>query len=248
MESIGENIMIPHYIHYCWFGGNEKPEMVLKCIDSWKKYFPGWEIIEWSEKNYDINKCQYVIDAYRLEKWAFVSDYVRFDVLNQFGGIYLDVDVEFIKEIPIDYLTYSCFAGFEKAGEVSPGLIFAVEPKHWFLKDILDSYKNDRFYYNSDGIYETVNTRTSNILKRYGLIQNNKYQVVKGIHIFPSEYFCGYDTDIREPEITNNTICWHHYLGSWNQKTIKMKLQDVVKNIIGKSNYKKLVMLKRKIK
>lgn len=240
--------MIPKLIHYCWFGGAEKPEIVKQCIESWKKYFPDWKICEWNESNYDINKCQYIKDAYQLRKWAFVSDFARFDILNQYGGIYVDVDVEFIKKIPEKYLKYSCFTGFEGAGEVNPGLIFAVEPHHWFVKTVLESYKHDRFYYNEKGIYKTVNTRTTEILCRYGLKQNNQYQVIQGIHIFPSEYFCGYDTDIREPEITNNTVCWHHYLGTWSQKTIKIVLQDFLKKIIGEKLYKKLVLAKRNIK
>lgn len=240
--------MIPHIIHYFWFGGAEKPKVVLDCIESWKRYFPGWEIKEWNEENYNINKCQYMIDAYQLKKYAFVSDYARFDVLNEYGGIYLDVDVEFIKPLPSSFLEQECFAGFEGAGEVNPGLIFASEPHYWFTKKILDTYNNDRFFFNKDGIYRTVNTRTSEILNEYGLIKNNQYQVVKGIHIYPSEYFCGYDTDIRESVITEKTICWHHYLGSWNQKNIKTKLQDFLKHVIGKRNYKKLVLMRRKLR
>lgn len=240
--------MIPHIIHYIWFGGAEKPKVVLECIESWRRFFPGWEIKEWNESNYNINKCQYMIDAYQLKKYAFVSDYARFDVLYEYGGIYLDVDVEFIKPLPADFLEHECIAGFEGSGEVSPGLIFAAVPHYWFTKGILETYQNDRFLFNKDGIYRTVNTRTSEILNQYGLKKNNQYQVVNGIHIYPSEIFCGYDTDIREPVITEDTICWHHYLGSWNRKSIKTKMQDFLKSVIGKKNYKKLVLLKRSLK
>lgn len=240
--------MIPHIIHYFWFGGAPKPEVVIKCIDSWKEYFPDWEIKEWNEANYDIKQNKYMVDAYSLKKYAFVSDYARFDILYKHGGIYVDVDVEFIKRIPEELLQLNCFTGFQGTGEVSPGLIFAVEPNHWLCKEILDSYNNERFIYNEKGIYKTINMRTSEILEKYGLLKQNEYQKVKDIHIFPSEYFCGYDTDIREPIITNNTICWHHYLGSWGQKNIKRKLQDILKKVIGKESYKRLILLKRKIK
>ena len=108
--------MIPHIIHYIWFGGAEKPKVVLECIESWRRFFPGWEIKEWNESNYNINKCQYMIDAYQLKKYAFVSDYARFDVLYEYGGIYLDVDVEFIKPLPADFLEHECIAGFEGSG------------------------------------------------------------------------------------------------------------------------------------
>lgn len=240
--------MIPHIIHYCWFGENTKSKMIMLCIESWQKFFPNWEIIEWNESNYDINKNQYLRDAYELKKWAFVSDYARFDVLREYGGIYLDVDVEFIKPLPDYMLKYQCFSGFQKSGEVSPGLIFGSIPNHWFLDEILETYNNDRFVYNKDGIYKTVNTRTSEILSQYGLLIEDSFQTIVDIHIFPSEFFCAYDTDIREPEITDKTICWHHYLGSWNQKATKTKLQDILKKIVGVNNYRKILLLKRKIK
>ena len=90
---------IPHIIHYFWFGNNEKPRIVLDCIDSWKKFFPGWKIIEWNEDNYNIDKSSYTKEAYSQRKWAFVSDYARFDVLYEYGGIYLDTDAEVIKDL-----------------------------------------------------------------------------------------------------------------------------------------------------
>lgn len=240
--------MIPHIIHYCWFGRNTKPQIAIECISTWKKFFEGWEIKEWNEDNYDLSGIPYIEDAYRLKKWAFVSDYVRLDVLYKYGGIYLDIDVEFIKPLPEGYLNYRGFAGFECTGVVSPGLIFGVEKGNELIGKVVDSYKNDRFQYNKNGIYKTINMRITEILEHDGLKRNGEYQVIDEIHIFPSEYFCGYDTDIREPLITEKTICWHHYLGSWSQNSVKIKMQDALKNFIGKDNYKKLILLKRKIK
>lgn len=230
--------MIPKVIHYCWFGRNEKPQVALECISTWRKYFLGWKIIEWNEDNYDMSGVQYIEDAYKLKKWAFVSDLVRLDVLYKYGGIYLDIDVEFIKPLPDAFLNYRGFMGFEHTKTIAPGLIFGVEKNNSFVKMILDSYDGERFYYNKNGIYKTINTRITEALLEQGLIKNNKYQVVGDFQIFPSEYFCGYNTDIREPEITENTICWHHYLGSWSNPSIKMKLQDCLKRIIGVKNYK----------
>ena len=91
--------VIPKIIHYCWFGGNELSELAKKCISSWRKYCPDYEIIEWNESNFDINLCQYVREAYKEKKWAFVSDYARFWILYNFGGIYMDTDVELITSI-----------------------------------------------------------------------------------------------------------------------------------------------------
>lgn len=239
--------MIPKIIHYCWFGRNNKSQEILDCLDSWKRFFPGWEIKEWNEDNYDISKYPYASDAYALKKWAFVSDIVRLDVLYEYGGVYLDVDVEFIKPLPEEYLSYTGFCGFEHTAIVAPGLIFAIQPKQQFIKNVLDSYQNEHFELNKKGVYKTINMRITNILEEEGLERNNKMQDINGIVVFPSEYFCGYDTDIHEPEITEKTICWHHYLGSWVKPTLKMKCQNVLKRIVGKKIYRRLLYLKRKI-
>ncbi len=240
--------MIPKIIHYCWFGKEKMPEVAIECIKTWKKFFPDWKVIEWNEDNYDLSEIQYIKDAYSLKKWAFVSDLVRLDVLYRYGGIYLDIDVEFIKPLPANYLNFKGFMGFEYTYTIAPGLIFGVEKENSFIKEILDSYVNERFYYNKNGIYKTINLRITDALEKKGLVKNNQYQIIDGFHIFPSEYFCGYNTDIREPEITEKTICWHHYLGSWSDPSLKMKTQDVLKKTIGVDNYKKILYCIRKIR
>ena len=101
--------MIPHKIHYCWFGYNKKPKLIEKCIASWKKYLPDWEIIEWNESNYDVYKNAYISEAYRQKKWAFVADFARFDILNEHGGVFLDTDVELLRPIPEAFLEYEAF-------------------------------------------------------------------------------------------------------------------------------------------
>lgn len=103
---------IPHVIHYCWFGNNPKPKLVTDCISTWKKYFPDWEIKEWNEDNYNVRAIPYIQEAYEAKKWAFVADYARFDILYQYGGIYLDSDVEFIKPLPPQFLQLKGFTGF----------------------------------------------------------------------------------------------------------------------------------------
>lgn len=240
--------MIPKIIHYCWFGKKTKSPEIIECISSWKKFFKGWEIIEWNEDNFDLSKYTYALDAYKCKKWAFVSDVVRLDVLEKYGGIYLDVDVEFIRTLPCNYLNYEGILGFEHTHTIAPGLIFGIEKGSPFVSNILSSYNDERFTINNDGIYKTINTRITDYLIERGLILDNKFQVIDGIAIFPSEYFCGYDTDIREPDITKNTICWHHYLGSWSNISFKQKAQNKLKRIIGAQLYKKLIILNRKIR
>src|SRR5215510_15199585 len=113
--------MIPKIIHYCWFGGNPLSELALKCIASWKKYFPNYEIKEWNESNYDVHKIPYTSEAYNAKKYAFVSDYARFDILYQYGGIYFDVDVEVIKQFG-DILNDTGFMGMETLSGCNAGL------------------------------------------------------------------------------------------------------------------------------
>ena len=115
--------MIPKIIHYCWFGGNPLPEDAKKYIESWRKYCPGYEIKEWNESNFDINCCDYVREAYEAKKWAFVSDYARFYILYQYGGLYFDTDVEMIRPL-FSILQKGSFMGMEVNSPacVAPGL------------------------------------------------------------------------------------------------------------------------------
>ena len=104
--------MIPKVIHYCWFGGNSLPEEAKRCIESWKKYCPDYKIIEWNENNYDVNSNEYMKAAYKEKKWAFVSDYARIDVVYKYGGIYMDTDVELVKELD-SFLKDRMYCGWE---------------------------------------------------------------------------------------------------------------------------------------
>ncbi|MBE5965890.1 MAG: hypothetical protein E7255_02810 [Lachnospiraceae bacterium] len=235
---------IPHRIHYCWFGEGEKPEIVKECIASWQKYMPDWEIIEWNEKNYDLRKNNFMKKAYACKKWAFVSDYARFDILNQYGGIYFDTDVEMLKELPKEILEYAAFSGVEWAGKVSPGLVFGCEKNFPLLNEILAIYNKAVFDAKK---LKTVNELVTDILLKKGFVKDNSFQVIEGLAVFPKEIFCGYNTDIREPAIVPETIAYHHYLGSWVKPALKVKLQDRLKKRIGVQRYSQLLFLKRRI-
>ena len=127
-------------IHYCWFGGAPFPELVIKCMESWKRFCPDYEIIEWNESNFDIHCCKYVEQAYEAKKWAFVSDYCRFFVLYNYGGIYMDTDVELIKSL--NGLPQN-FVGFENKSTCNSGLIRGAVALDSVCKMMLDSYNND---------------------------------------------------------------------------------------------------------
>lgn len=213
--------MIPKVIHYCWFGGKKLPDDVLKCIESWKKYAPEYEIIEWNENNYDVNVCTYVKEAFMKKKWAFVSDFARYDILYKYGGIYFDTDVQMIKSID-DIVDKGPFMGFEcKKDEktewlVSPGIGIAAYPGMDLYRRIIDFYKNQKFILEDNTLNPlTVCDYTTNILKADGLKPQNTIQKIDGIYIYPTEYFCPKNYFTGELDITDNTRTIHHYTSSW---------------------------------
>ena len=205
---------IPKIIHYCWFGGNPLPELALKCIESWKKFCPDYKIIEWNEKNFDINYNVYVKEAYETKKWAFVSDVARLYALVTVGGVYMDTDVELIK--PIDcFLEYEAFSGFESVGRMPTG-IMASEKDSSFMIKLLKDYDGERFL-REDGSYDN----TSNVIRitkacmEAGFSKKNVKQTYDGFTLFPSEYFCPMSYETRQLELTDNTYAIHHFNGSW---------------------------------
>ena len=206
---------IPKTIHYCWFGGNPLPDLAKKCIASWRKFCPDNEIKEWNEKNYDVRKIPYIAQAYDAKKYAFVSDYARFDILYEYGGIYLDTDVELIK--PLDkIINQGAFLGLEAPRLINAGLGMATPAKTPILREILNSYQSDIFT-NTDGSYnlKTVVTRVSDIFKKHGFSDKTEFQKVAGFTIYPIEYFCPKNILTGELFITNNTYSIHHFDASW---------------------------------
>ena len=206
--------MIPKKIHYCWFGGNPLPEDAKKYIESWKKYCPDYEIIEWNESNFDINSNIYVKEAYESKKWAFVTDYVRLYAMYNYGGIYMDTDVEVLK--PLDpFLKHEAFSGFETSDYIPTGIMAC--KKHFDLfKELLDYY-NDRHFILKNGQFDTTTNviTITNICKKYGLKPNNTYQEVRGFALYPNDYFCPKSHVTGEIKTTDNTVTIHHFAGSW---------------------------------
>ncbi len=224
---------IPKIIHCCWFGGNPLPELAQKCIASWKKFLPDYEIKEWNEENYDIRKIPYIAQAYDAKKYAFVSDYARFDILYQQGGLYFDTDVEVIK--PLDeILKRGAFAGVERAGSLAAGLGLASPAASPVYKEILDSYKNSSFI-KDDGSMDltTVVTRVSDIFKKHGFTDKNEIQTVAGVTVYPTEYFCPKDYVSGKINITRNTHTIHWYDGSW-LSPVDLKVNAYIQKTLSK--------------
>ena len=230
--------------------GNSKPPLVKKCIQSWKKYCPDYEIIEWNESNYDISKNIYMKQAYEAKKWAFVTDYMRLDIIYEHGGIYLDTDVELIKNID-DLLSNEAFAGIESINEnennVALGLGFGAEKGHPLIGNMRSCYDELQFL-NSDNTYNMVAIPVyiTNFLKQLGYENQNKLQKLQGITIYPSEYFCPKSWTTGVKRITRHTYSIHHYSASWyDEKRTTGKIQpEPIKTMF--RAYRKLVAVNDK--
>lgn len=235
---------IPKIIHYIWIGNNEKPEKVKECIKSWKKYMSDYKIIEWNENNFNIGESNYALEAYKNKKWAFVSDYMRFKILYDFGGIYLDTDVEFLRKLPKEILDNNSFTGVEFSKKIAPGLIYGCCKHDKIAKYMIDQY--ERIKFDNKNII-TVNEVITKYLKKFNFKEDNTFQIIEDLAIYPDDFFCGYDQDVNEIKITKNTITVHHYLGTWCKKGIKHKLQYYIKKIFGIETYRKMLYLKRRV-
>ena len=218
---------IPKVIHYAWFGKGEIPKKDLKCIESWKRYCPDYEIKCWNEDNYDVNKNLFIKQAYENKKFAFVSDYARLDILYNYGGIYFDVDVEVIKNID-SLLEHKGFLGLEEVeGKyyVNTGLGFGAEKKLSLLKKIISFYEGSSFI-SENG---TINAKPCPIVTNEVLLaennlvlEKNQFYNIDDVVIYPTEYFDPKNYDTGKINITENTLTIHHYDGSWVDENLKL--------------------------
>ena len=217
--------MIPKIIHYCWFGRNPLPESAQKCIASWKKYLPDYEIKEWNEDNFDVNIIPYTKEAYEAKKYAFVSDYARFWILYKYGGLYFDMDVEVIKPLD-DIIERGPFMGIEVAAKeggypkVAPGLGLGVNPSLGLFKELLEEYATLRFI-NEDGTQnqKTIVAYNTEVLLKHGMKPTNELQEVDGVWIYPAEYFNPLDSLTGKLKLTENTRSIHWYMNSWSDSS-----------------------------
>ena len=214
--------MIPKIIHYCWFGPNEKPDIVKKCIESWKKFCPDYEIREWNEKNYDISKAPlYVRQAYEIKKWAFITDYARLEIVYQYGGIYLDTDVELLRSLDA-FLQYDGFFTFDNDAMIATGLGFGCQPHEEILRELMDDYQDIPFLLD-DGRYDRTPCPERNlpVFLRHGLRKEDTFQTIGNLAFLPSEYFSPlsfHDMVLRK---TENTVAIHWYAATWHTKAAK---------------------------
>jgi len=224
--------MIPKIIHYCWFGGKPLTPLAQKCVDSWRRVMPDYEIKRWDESNYNFQKNTFMAAAYKQKKWGFVPDYARLDIIYNYGGIYFDTDVEALK--PFDeFLKYPAFCGFESENFIALGLGFGAEKGNNIIKDLMQPYENMEFKI-SDKILKQVSLYTQTqinkwkknnlvpspllqtqfLTENYGLKQNNTRQSLDGMEIFPSLYFAP-KNKVNLPVKTGSAYSVHWYAASW---------------------------------
>ena len=222
--------MIPKTIHYCWFGHNPLPPLAVKCIESWRKFLPDYEIKEWNEDNFDVNIIPYTAEAYKAKKYAFVSDYARFWILYHYGGIYFDTDVEVIRPMD-DIIERGPFMGCETDAKpgVNPGLGLGVNPGLGLYQEILDMYAEEVFVWEGLGKTKTVVELTTELLLRRGLKNEPGIQNVDGVWIYPSEYFCPLNVITSHIHITDNTRSIHKNAATWVEKSKMTRLKYAIR-------------------
>lgn len=225
--------MIPKTIHYCWFGRNPKPEFAQKCFASWQKYCPDYEIIEWNEDNYDIQSAPlFVRQAYEAKKWAFVTDYVRLQVVYDHGGIYLDTDVEVLKPLD-DLLQYNAYFGVQDISTVNTGLGFGSEKNQPILKELMKSYQSIPFV-KEDGAFDITPCpeRDSEVFNKHGLKPDDSLQVLpNNVVVLSTEYLSPKNYMTEETIITNNTYTIHHFAESWMTEAQRNSIREAKRAI-----------------
>ena len=222
---------IPKMVHYCWFGGKEKPEDVKKCIESWKQFLSDYQLMEWNEDNFDIERLQYTREAYAAGKYAFVSDVARIEALYQYGGFYMDTDVE-----------AQCILGMEEKEYVATSFM-AFEKGHPLVKEFLNLYEHLSFLDEKGKIIAGTNVaKLTKMLKEKGFVQENHYQELEnGIQIYPKEFFSPYDY------INCHYNCVHHFAVSWMSKKEQVK-KGIKKRIVKILGPEKMNGIREKLK
>jgi hypothetical protein len=237
---------IPKIIHYCWFGYNPLPPDALKCIRSWKKYCPDYQIIQWTEDNFDVTSHPYMYDAWKAGKWAFVSDYARLKIIAEHGGIYLDTDVELIRSLD-PLLEQEGFMGYQDDVYVATGLGFGAVKGHPVITALLEDYDRISFL-REDGSFNTTPCPELNLqtLTRLGLQKNNgQIRHLQGITLYPPEYFCPVDYQSGILKKTKNTYSIHHFTASWMTEESRYwaahnRRKERLRRLLGPAGYRLL--------
>ncbi len=218
----GNTPFIPKKIHYMWLGGGEIPPNLQKCMESWRRHCPDFEIIRWDESNYDMEKCRYMEQAYRQKKYGFVPDYARIDILYRYGGIYMDTDVEVIRSLD-DLLYQEAFTSVEKWQVINFGGCSGAVCGHPSLEAFLDAWEKREFI-RKDGTPDPLSSGyvDTRVALDNGYVLNGQNQTVMGMNIYTYDYFHPYDYMSGKMEVTDDTYAIHHFNGGWLDEEMRL--------------------------
>lgn len=221
-------------IHYCWFGGSPLSDLTKRCIESWKKFLPEFEIKEWNENNFDVNQCKFVSQAYKEKKWAFVADYTRFKVLEKFGGLYLDTDMEITADIA-KYLEHEFFVGQEDSTLINAAVVWSKEKNNEHITNIVKIYEEKEEFNAVGDLYsESVPQVLSTYFETYGFDdKKDEIQVLDNgnVYVYPMEYFYPLSYDHQHNKFTENSVMIHHFDATWIEPMEKFKTKMKRKNM-----------------
>lgn len=203
-------------IHYCWFGPKPLGKLEKKCLASWQKYLPDYEIKLWSEENVDLEECDFIKEAYAQKKWAFVADYARTKALYEYGGIYFDTDMEIISDLS-EFFDKDLVLGLEDSKMPNAAIVMVKNKHNKYIKELLDKYQNSKFNETGNLHDIAIPNLLNDLLLPYGLDnKSNEIQILdKKIYIYPREYFYPYSFDMKNNVFTKNTKTIHHFSASW---------------------------------
>lgn len=240
--------MIPKKIHYCWFGRGEKPATVRRCMDSWHKYLPDYEFVEWTEDSFDIDSYPFAREAYDKGKFAFVADVARLHALYTQGGIYLDTDVELFGSFD-PFLCHQAFTGFERGRDITTGVIGAEKGNAW-IRELLGLYDGKHFVQEDGTLDLSTNVRliTDYMVHSHGFVPEDSFQEPDGlVTIYPGEFFSPLDPLTRKVRKTPKTVAVHHYMASWEPRTPVNLFRKAVMRTFGVKAYDSIRTLKLKL-
>lgn len=250
---------IPKVIHYCWFGTKELPKSAVKCINSWKKHCPDYEIRLWTEKDFDFSLNTYTREAYEQKAYGFVPDYIRLWIVYNYGGIYLDTDVQIVRSFD-SLLSKRAFAGMETPDYVSLGLGFGAEAGDPLLRELMEMYDGLHFV-NEDGTLNRVASPqySTRLFCQHGFVRGEeppRIQQVDSFTVYPPEYFSPKSFETGITHVTKNTYSIHQYDSSWfteeeqahklahwracKKKDRQLRLRLAIRKLLGDATYEKL--------
>ena len=229
--------MIPKIIHYCWFGGKSLPSDVIKCIETWKKYCPDYEIKKWDESNFDVNSHPFMKAAYEAKAWAFVSDYARLKVVYDNGGIYLDTDVELLKSLDF-LLENQCYIGIQQPESLcTTGLGFGAEKQNSVVGEMMKCYDSISFLNQGKNTFACP-WLNNKVIRSCGTVNNDEVTYLDNVTVYPSRFFDPISTGNTKNLLCDETVSIHHYAATWTSKRTRIKRKII--RAFGEKRYYKL--------